>query len=448
MSTLASWSRGAALVGIATLFAAGPASAAELDATATCAFGQLGTQAIAVTIAVPDDLHSLDSAPPQKLTRFAYPTALTAGGRTVEFVDGSYLSTKIQPPTGAPYYSGLLFRGKQLPITGTIDSGFSTFVPEGFWKATIDDLRLNVRVTDASGEPVVTGGQDGDSDGNATTVDVRCAVKANPGILFFVAPKEGDDRTAPTDPSAFSATTSPTTARIRWKASTDDVGVRNYEYSLDPVGAEDAPGRSGFTSDADLTFTGLEPDTEYEFGARAYDSYPNRSARTSFTFRTPKRSTTTNLKRFDALGSGLAIAVESTLTGGAPRKACVIRQPSVIFAGQGLSGTAAVQGLWQNRYGVPQTLPGTRTGIVSLRDGATVPLAGLLGLTGNALINRSAFGTLGTLSLTGTYTARRTLAGFPVALPALLPLRQVTFRFVERAAGTCDGWPDQLRLTS
>jgi chitodextrinase len=80
------------------------------------------------------------------------------------------------------------------------------------------------------------------------------------------------DRQAPTTPTALAVgTVTPTSAALRWKAATDNVGVAGYRVLLN--GAPLTQGTTALT----FTFTGLTCGTRYTLGVQAFDAAGNAS---------------------------------------------------------------------------------------------------------------------------------------------------------------------------
>lgn len=153
-----------------------------------------------------------------------------------------------------------------------------TFPSPGSARFEVDDLALNLRLRKADGTSIVMPSLPGvpDSDGDPTTFDVECTLDP-PGqaeLLYELTVVQ--DVVGPTKPSGLRiervSDVTPTTAKISWDASTDDVGVSTYEVL---VGEQVivVPGNVTTT-----TLTGLFPDSEYEVAVRALDASGSRSA--------------------------------------------------------------------------------------------------------------------------------------------------------------------------
>lgn len=435
----------AAAVG-ATAFAS-PAAAATLDGTARCPFPTLGDQAFAFTVAFPDDLRGYDTTAPHTLTELRAPAALTAGGQRVDLLGGSGLDTKIHTSGHEPTSTGIPLLG-DLPLPPEVTGGFQTF-SAGTHSAWVSGLRLNVRVTDAAGRPVITAAPGTDNDDDPTTVRIVCTVDGKPTATLAVGPQLAWDRLAPSMPAAArAAVVTPTTAQLRWDAATDDTRVDHYSVLL--TNTEDsADWQTRSVTSLASTFTGLRPDTTYTATIAAWDRGPNRSEPVVAEFRTPAATTTTKIATYDVSG-GFAIAVEPTAAPGGPRKACVGRRPQLSFAGDGLNGvTLTLQGLWSTRYGVALPFPAGRTGTLRLRDGLRADGAAALRLVGaGGTLNRANLGTSGRVTIAASYLARRKVGGVTVTVPTALARKSVPYRFYDVAAGACDGQPDPITLAS
>lgn len=107
----------------------------------------------------------------------------------------------------------------------------------------------------------------------------------------------GPDSVAPSSPSALIVqVVTGSSAVISWTASTDNVGVSNYEYSLNS-GAWIV---NGSTS---VNLTGLTPSTNYSFAVRAKDAANNISGAASISFKT-RLNAPTGLKCYENWGAG------------------------------------------------------------------------------------------------------------------------------------------------
>jgi hypothetical protein len=100
---------------------------------------------------------------------------------------------------------------------------------------------------------------------------------------------------APSNPSALilQAVTG-SSALISWTASTDNVGVSNYEYSLNG-------GAWIVNGSTTVNLTGLTPSTNYSFAVRAKDASNNTSGAASTSFKT-RLNTPTGLSCYQSNG--------------------------------------------------------------------------------------------------------------------------------------------------
>ncbi|MBT2764311.1 PQQ-dependent sugar dehydrogenase [Paenibacillus sp. ISL-20] len=96
--------------------------------------------------------------------------------------------------------------------------------------------------------------------------------KLSTAIFDKVKVNASGDVYPPTEPTHLQATSvTDTTASISWTASLDDVGVKDYDVYKDDVLAQ------ANVTDISYTFTGLTPNTTYNFTVRARDTAGNIS---------------------------------------------------------------------------------------------------------------------------------------------------------------------------
>lgn len=114
------------------------------------------------------------------------------------------------------------------------------------------------------------------------------------------------DATPPSMPGSFTASPSFTSVGLTWAASTDNVAVTGYEYSLD--GATYTSTGSNATS---YTVSGLATSTTYTILLRAFDAAGNRSdvATVTATTLTPNQSPTAS---FTATPTNLDVSVNAS----------------------------------------------------------------------------------------------------------------------------------------
>jgi hypothetical protein len=119
----------------------------------------------------------------------------------------------------------------------------------------------------------------------------------------------GADTQAPSVPTDVTATTqTPTTIRVAWTASTDNVGVTGYKIYRNG-------GQVGTSATTSYTDTGLTPETEYTYKVSAYDAAGNNSSQSS-----PSEETTladmkiSDIKKLsDSLPAGLASVIVTSI---------------------------------------------------------------------------------------------------------------------------------------
>ena len=112
----------------------------------------------------------------------------------------------------------------------------------------------------------------------AADKDLRCTLPVGP--ITFLRPKFVKDA-PPSAPGALSTSSTETSIRLSWGASSDDTGVKQYDVF---VGTESTPRLS--TSSTTATIADLVCGTTYVLAVQAVDQAGNRSAKTSGQFST------------------------------------------------------------------------------------------------------------------------------------------------------------------
>ncbi len=153
-----------------------------------------------------------------------------------------------------------------------------TFPTAGNGVIKLSSINLNLTAKKADGSIIQLPPVGVDSDGDPNTFDVACTLKAGqPDVLQNITitdtpPVDNEKPTAPGIPTVTGVNdVTSTSAKIKWAASTDNVGVDSYEISYDDVKIT-VPGNV-----TETTLTGLLPDSEYTITVTAKDKAGNVS---------------------------------------------------------------------------------------------------------------------------------------------------------------------------
>lgn len=179
------------------------------------------------------------------------------------------------PSTTVPRYRGN--PGETFALSGlTGRLAVPTFKHGGSASVTVDEVSFNLAAKDRDGVPVELASQswDPDSDNDPATFDLPCELDAGqPTLLATVDVGEistpNGPPTTPTGVQVLEKT--PTSARLAWNPSTDDVGVVGYDILFtDDRLAATSIGPS-------VMLAGLRPETTYTLRVVAKDAAGNSS---------------------------------------------------------------------------------------------------------------------------------------------------------------------------
>lgn len=181
-------------------------------------------------------------------------------------IDVSYSTPFITPAAGERLLIASIGSTTELATARTISGWTEDFVEvDDICSATSDYPMQAIATRSASTDGTIAYGTTADYSGQSAG---RSAI-----IASFVAMGEQQDTVPPTPPSGLSATPRDTTIELEWTASTDNVAVAGYEYSLD--------GGGYISTGSEVTqtaITGLDTATTYQIRIRAFDIAGNRSA--------------------------------------------------------------------------------------------------------------------------------------------------------------------------
>ncbi len=167
--------------------------------------------------------------------------------------------------------------GLTIPARGVTPS--ITLSTPGPASISVESLTLNILARNPDGDPIVGEGlgSTSDSDGNPETFDVPCS---GPSVKIADITVTGEGPTTPTTPTDTVAPTKPgtptasqitsTSAKLDWSASTDNVGVTEYDVYRNGTKVQSVIGTTA-------TVVGLSPTTTYSFTVVARDLAGNAS---------------------------------------------------------------------------------------------------------------------------------------------------------------------------
>ncbi len=281
----------AGITALAAMAAAAPANAAQLTQTYKCTYPLIGERGLTVNIdaAIPAEWPKGQLTPPFAISASAEADLGTYQGldligankisgtsKASSTVTAPNFTLPVQVPIAIPEVTKpaappLKFEG----LTGETPS--LTFTQAGNVGITVDKLDLNITAKRADGSfivlpPVVPV----DSDGNPNTFDVPCVLDpaGQNKTLQTINIVDDVDTEAPTTPGEPFITSiddvTPTSIKLQWGASTDNVDVAGYEIRYE--GQTKTVGN--VTED---TLTGLTPGGLYEIDVRAFDAAGNFS---------------------------------------------------------------------------------------------------------------------------------------------------------------------------
>jgi hypothetical protein len=185
----------------------------------------------------------------------AFGSTVYGGGHFVEYCDGGTGS-------GAPFLCDVpISRGKLFAVdaaTGALDP----------WDPQANGA-LGVFALEQTPAGLAAGGEF-----TKFAVDKPTALQiAQQGFAMFGSGGGGPDTSPPTAPgSVAAAAQSPTSVKVTWSASMDDVGVDHYIVSRDGTAV------SGNVSGLSFSDTGLAPSTDHSYTVVAYDAAGNPSS--------------------------------------------------------------------------------------------------------------------------------------------------------------------------
>lgn len=283
----------AGVLAAATLGAAGTAQAADTTLNYSCAYPLIGTQPLSVAInaSIPSRWNAGEKTPAFAIKAVANPGGDTANGLSLVLAKSLEGSAVANALLQAPGYgaSGLKLKVPislekyNVPASGALSLNATGATPAlqfntaGPAVITLGDLALNLTARRADGSAIVLPPVGTDSDGNPETFDVNCTIApSSQSPLLSILPifdgTEAPDGSAPSVPGGVSATaTSSSAISLSWSASTDNVGVQNYEVYQDGVLVQNVQGTS-------TTIAGLAANTRYGFTIKARDAAGNVSA--------------------------------------------------------------------------------------------------------------------------------------------------------------------------
>ncbi|UUY04528.1 fibronectin type III domain-containing protein [Svornostia abyssi] len=272
--------------------AAAPANAAQLTQTYKCTYPLIGERGLTVNIdaAIPATWQTGTPTPPFAISASAEADLGTYQGldligankisgtsKASSTVTAPNFTLPVQVPIAIPEVTKpaappLKFEG----LTGETPS--LTFTQTGVVNITVDKLDLNIAAKRADGSaivlpPVVPV----DSDGNPNTFDVPCVLDPagqNKTLQNTTVTPPAGDTVKPSVPGEPFITSiddvTPTSIKLQWGASTDNVGVEGYEIRYE--------GQTKTVGDVtETTLTGLTPGGLYEIDVRAFDAAGNFS---------------------------------------------------------------------------------------------------------------------------------------------------------------------------